>query len=120
MKKTIISIVCILLVFLIIFLLSNDATGVSGAIDASRVYSYAIQNNNISLCDKIHMHWYSFGDITNDELVSMCYQKYVESFPNENVANEGRQICNVESCRLNILETQTIAIQVSNSAKPIV
>lgn len=57
--------------------------GVTGAVDAERVYKIAIENNDISICDKVHLS--GFADLTNDEIRVVCYKEYAAAHPDQNI-----------------------------------
>jgi hypothetical protein len=57
--------------------------GVTGSVDAERVYTIAIKNNDISICDKVHLS--GFADVTSIELQSECYELYVKAHPDQGV-----------------------------------
>ncbi len=80
--------------------------GVSGIVDAAHVFDLAIQNKDISICDKIHLN--SFADITNDELKGTCYAQFVKAFPDQSVCP---RIQNRFSC----VKAQAIASNVPNA-----
>lgn len=47
------------------------------------VFNLAIQKNDISICDKVHLK--DFGDVTDQEIQSDCYRTYAAAHPKENV-----------------------------------
>jgi hypothetical protein len=56
--------------------------GVNNSSDET-VMNIAIQKNDISICDKIHLK--GFGDVTYMELQGRCYLEYAKIYPQENV-----------------------------------
>lgn len=57
--------------------------GVSGSIEAERVYKIAIQKNDVSICDKVHL--WGFADLTNEEIREVCYEEYATAHPDQNI-----------------------------------
>jgi len=59
--------------------------GVGGAIEAKSVYDIAIQNKDISICDKVHMN--ILADVSSDELRSVCYERYARANPHQEICS---------------------------------
>ena len=59
--------------------------GVTGGSDSATkaVFDEAIQKEDTSICDKVHL--IGLGDITNREIRSLCYRKYAQSHPKQNI-----------------------------------
>src|SRR5437879_4796714 len=57
--------------------------GVSSSPDAEQVYKIAIQSNDISICDKVHLS--SLGDVTGYEIREVCYEWYAKAHPDQNI-----------------------------------
>lgn len=53
--------------------------------DTERIHQLAIQNQDISICDKIHLK--GWGDVTDGELISHCYRVYARALPQDNVCD---------------------------------
>ena len=77
--------VCAILFGLIFMLGHARPYGVNGAVEAERVYDVAVQSNNISICDEVHLN--GFADVTNRELRQVCYEEYATAHPDQNVCS---------------------------------
>ena len=75
--------------------------GVTGVVDAEHVYDIAIRNQDISVCDKVHLRWP--GDISNGGLQDICYRRYAKAHPDQPVC---ARIANAYNC----VETRAIAL----------
>ncbi|MEK6888836.1 MAG: hypothetical protein AABW80_01880 [Nanoarchaeota archaeon] len=85
---SIIVLVLVILGALFIYGLPFDRYAVRSGADEIRIQDLAIQNKDISICDKMHFTGFlGGGDGYDDQLVSSCYRKYAPAFPDENVCS---------------------------------
>ncbi|MEI8174358.1 MAG: hypothetical protein WCG28_00215 [bacterium] len=98
-KKKIIILCVIGIVGFYFSLMHFGSYSVNSSLDAERIYNLAIQKHDIVICDKINLS--GFGDVTTGELISICYRRYVDIYPNEGVCSRrpGDTMCNLESAK---------------------
>jgi hypothetical protein len=85
-KHKILTIILVALVALVIY--SNipapyDPYAVRGEADQGRIEQLAIQNKDVSICNK--MHQTTFSDVSIDVVITSCYRSYSDVFPSQNV-----------------------------------
>lgn len=79
-------VICVAYIFL-------SPYGVSSIDEAERVYRVAIQNNDISICDKVHLTVMSDSEPVTIKMG--CYKEYVLAHPDQNVCP---RIGNTDQC----------------------